>query len=300
MTTPTSAESEPTTVTSTVDGAPGYRPGKTLSLRAEAARQLTRRRTQFALGFLVLLPLLLMVAFLVGGSPSDDDSATRGISLVDVATASAANFTLFTLFASSTFLLVVVVALFCGDTVASEASWGSLRYLLAAPVPRGRLLRQKLLVALGYSAFALVLLPTVAMIAGTVAFGWAPLETPLGEEIAPWAAVGRIALAVGYIGVSLLMVGTLAFLLSVVTDAPLGAVGGAVMLYITSNILDSVEALGELRVVLPTRYNLAWLGSLSSPVQTDEMVKGGISVLLYSTLFLALAWRKFSRKDIVS
>ncbi len=300
MTTPTNAEPQTRDGHATVDGAPGYRPGATLSLRAEAARQLTRRRTQFALGFLVLLPLLLMVAFLVGGSPSDDDSATAGISLVDVATASAANFTLFTLFASSTFLLVVVVALFCGDTVASEASWGSLRYLLAAPVPRGRLLRQKLLVALGYSAFALVLLPTVAMIAGTLAFGWGPLETPLGEEIAPWAAVGRIALAVGYIGVSLLMVGSLAFLLSVVTDAPLGAVGGAVMLYITSNILDSVEALGELRVVLPTRYNLAWLGALSSPVQTDEMVKGGISVLLYSTLFLALAWRKFSRKDIVS
>jgi len=288
------------TVLATVDGAPGYRAGATLSLWAETARQLTRRRTQFALGFLIVLPLVLVVAFLVGGAPDDDEGEGRGVSLIDLATASAANFTLFTLFASSTFLLVVVVALFCGDTVASEASWGSLRYLLAAPVPRGRLLRQKLLVALGYSAFALVLLPTVALVAGTVAFGWSPLETPLGEHISPWAAVGRIALAVGYIGLSLMIVGSLAFLLSVATAAPLGAVGGAVMLYITSNILDSVEALGELRVVLPTRYNLAWLGAVSSPVQTEEMVKGAISVLLYSTLFLALAWRKFSRKDIVS
>ena len=46
----------------------------------------------------------------------------------------------------SGFLLVVVVALFCGDTVASEASWGSLRYLLAIPVPRARLLGVKLIV----------------------------------------------------------------------------------------------------------------------------------------------------------
>ena len=52
-------------------------------------------------------------------------------------------------FVSAGFLLVVAVALFCGDTVASEASWASLRYLLAAPVPRARLLRQKLAVALG-------------------------------------------------------------------------------------------------------------------------------------------------------
>jgi ABC-2 type transport system permease protein len=64
--------------------------------------------------------------------------------------------------------------------------------------------------------------------------------------------------------------------------------------------MDSVEALGDLRAVLPTRYNLAWLGALSSPVQTEDMVKGCISALLYSTLFLALAWRRFTRKDIVS
>ena len=46
------------------------------------------------------------------------------------------------MFVSTGFLLVVVVALFFGDTVASEASWSGLRYLLAAPIPRTRLLRR--------------------------------------------------------------------------------------------------------------------------------------------------------------
>jgi ABC-2 type transport system permease protein len=281
------------------DAATGYRPGRTLSLRAEIARQLTRRRTQVSLGFLVVLPLVLLAAFLIGGAGDEDDN-DRGISLVDLATASAANFTLFTLFASSTFLLVVLVALFCGDTVASEASWGSLRYLLTIPVPRSRLLRQKLLVGLFYSVFGLLLLPTAALIAGGFAFGWGPLETQLGEQIEFWPAVLRILAAVGYIGISLTMVASLAFLLSVTTDAPLGAVGGAVMLYITSNILDSVEALGDLRAVLPTRYNLAWLNVLSSPIQTDDIVKGCISAIVYSTIFLSIAWYRFGRKDIVS
>jgi ABC-2 type transport system permease protein len=299
--TPANAESEaPVSRPADTDAAFGYRPSGTLSLRAEVARQLTRRRTQVALGFLAVLPVILVVAFLVGGPEDDNDAATRGVSLVDVATSSAANFTLFALFASSTFLLVVVVALFCGDTVASEASWGSLRYLLAVPVPRARLLRQKLLVGLGYSAFALVLLPTSAMVAGGIAFGWGPLETQIGERIEFGPAVLRIAAAVGYIGITLLMVASLAFLLSVSTDAPLGAVGGAVMLYITSNILDSVTALGDLRAVLPTRYNLAWLNVLSSPIQTDEIVKGCISAVVYSTIFLSLAWYRFARKDIVS
>src|ERR671914_230268 len=49
----------------------------------------------------------------------------------------------------------------------------------------------------------------------------------------------------------------------------LGAVGGAVLLVILSSILDQIQALGGLRNLLPTHYNDAWLGLLSTPVQAD-------------------------------
>lgn len=105
-----------------------YKAGRTLPLRVELIRQLRRRRTQLTLGFLVLLPFILLAAFELGS----DSEGNRSGGLVDLATTGGANFTIFALFASSGFLLVVVVALFFGDTVASEASWSSLRYLLAA------------------------------------------------------------------------------------------------------------------------------------------------------------------------
>jgi ABC-2 type transport system permease protein len=276
-----------------------YRQRRTLTFGAEVARQLTRRRTQIALGFLVVLPLILVAAFKIG-RPGNGDSDANGANLADIATSGGINFTLFALYVSSGFLLLVIVALFCGDTVASEASWGTLRYLLAAPVPRGRLLRQKLTVGLAYSAFALVLLPLVSLIAGTIAFGWAPLRTQLGAQIPAWEALGRIALADGYIAITLLPVAALAFYLSVRTDAPLGAVGGAVMLWIVSNILEAVTALGDLRGLLPTRYGTAWLALLSSPVDGEDMVKGAVSAVVYTTVFLSLAWWRFLRKDIVS
>jgi ABC-2 type transport system permease protein len=270
------------------------------SLRAELARQVRRRRTQVLLGFLVLLPVILVFAFLLGDDDEGVDTASEGLSVVDLATNSGANFAVFTMFVSAGFLLVVTVALFCGDTVAGEASWGSLRYLLAAPVPRSRLMRSKLLVGLASSVFAVVLLATVALVAGTVAFGWEPLSTPFGDEIPAGEAVLRLAGIVGYLLVTLLVVAGLAFLLSVLTDQPLGAVGGAVMLIVISNILEFVDALGSLRALLPTRYGLGWLGLLSSPVQTDDMVKGAISALAYTTVFLTVAWWRFLRKDVVS
>jgi ABC-2 type transport system permease protein len=281
----------------------GYRATHTLTFATELRRQAGRRRTQLALGFMLGLPLIILVAFELGRRNSGGGgggSRGRFAQLADIATSGGLNFALFTLLVSASFLLVVVVALFCGDTVASEASWGSLRYLLAIPVPRGRLLGSKLQVSLLYSLVALVVLTGMALIAGTLRYGWHPLRTTVAGEIATGPAFWRLLGILAYIAVTLLVVAGLAFLLSVSTDAPLGAVGGAVLLQILSNILDQISALGSLRVILPTHYSDAWLGLLSNPIQTDDMVKGAISSMLYATLFFSWAWYRFLRKDVVS
>ncbi|GIG85361.1 ABC transporter permease subunit [Plantactinospora endophytica] len=281
-------------------GAAGYRPRATLALAAEWRRQASRRRTQFALGFMVLLPLIILVAFEFEGSGDDDNGGGEFGSLIELATTGGLNFALFALLVSSSFLLVVVVALFCGDTVASEASWGSLRYLLAVPVPRARLLAVKLVVALGYSLLALLLLAGTALLAGTLRYGWSPLSSTVAAQIPAGEGLLRLLGILGYLAVVLLVVAGLAFLLSVTTDAALGAVGGAVLLWILSSILDQITALGVLRDFLPTHYSSAWLGLLSTPVQTDDIVKGAISAICYATVFWSLAFWRFTRKDVVS
>jgi ABC-2 type transport system permease protein len=220
--------------------------------------------------------------------------------MVDLATTGGLNFALFSIYVSSGFLLVVVVALFFGDSVASEASWGSLRYLLAAPVPRSRLLAAKLIVAAGYSALAMLVLAATALLAGTLRYGWHPLRSAVAPELAPGAGLLRLLLVLGYLAVSLLVVAALAFLLSVSTDTPLGAVGGAVLLFIVSSILDQITALGDLRTVLPTHFADAWLGLLSTPVELDGVVRGTVSALCYGAGLVALAWWRFLRRDITS
>lgn len=281
--------------------AAGYRPGRTHTVRSEWRRQWRRRRTQGALAFMVLLPLILLVAFEIGGNDDDGPNGRGQFSqLVDVATAGGLNFALFTLFVSSGFLLVVVVALFCGDTVASEASWGSLRYLLAVPVPRARLLGVKLVVALGYCALAMLLLVGTALLVGTLRYGWHPLQSGLAADIEPGPGVVRLLSVTGYLGLSLLVVAGLAFLLSTLTDAPLGAVGGAVLLFIVSSILDQITALGGIRNFLPTHYSSAYLGLLTTPVQVDDAIKGAISALAYAAIFWTAAWIRFLRKDVTS
>ena len=246
----------------------------------------------------MVLPWVLVGAFEIGG-PASGGNGTPG--LVVAATNGGLNFTAFSFFVSAGFLLVVVVALFCGDTVASEASWSSLRYLLAAPVPRARLLRQKLAVAAAYSILAILTFALMAMVAGTVAFGWHPLRLPgSGIDVATGSALARLAVVFGYILVTETVVAGLAFLLSVSTDSPLGAVGGAVGLIIVSNILDAITALGGWREILPSHWQFAWISALQSQITWTGMIKGAAVSVSYAIVLFALAFRRFRTRDIVS
>jgi ABC-2 type transport system permease protein len=277
--------------------ATGYHAGRTLPLRVELVRQLKRRRTLVMGAILAALPFVLLIAFAVGGTPGGRNNQ---VTLMDTATASGANFAAVNLFVSAGFLLVVPVALFCGDTVASEASWSSLRYLLAAPVPRARLLWSKLVVALGLSLAAMVLLPVVALAAGTAAYGWGPLQIPTGGALATGTAAQRLAVVVAYIFVSQLVTAALAFWLSTRTDAPLGAVGGAVGLTIVGNVLDAVTALGHWRDFLPAHWQFAWADAVQPHQEWSGMIQGAAISVTYALVLFALAFRGFARKDVVS
>lgn len=277
-------------------GAPGYSARRTLPLRIEFIRQGRRRRTAITFALLIALPWVLVGAFELSGP-----AGSRAPGLVTQATKGGLNFAAFALFASGGFLLVVAVALFCGDTVATEANWASLRYLLAAPVPRARLLRQKLTVALAYSAVAVLIVPADALAAGTAAFGWHPLRLPgSGVELAAGAAFGRLALIVCYVLITELVVAGLAFLFSVSTDSPLGAVGGAVGVIIVSTILDAITALGGWRVILPTHWQLSWLNALQPQINWTPMIEGVAVSFCWAIIAVALAFRRFRDKDIVS
>jgi ABC-2 type transport system permease protein len=267
-----------------------------LPLRAEIGRQLRRRRTIGIFAVLTVLPLVLLLAFWLGDG--DGDSGERGF--VDLAQESGANLVIFTLFASTTFLLVVIVALFAGDTVPSEASWASLRYLLAAPVRRERLLRQKLVVAALSSVVAFVFLPAWTLVVGGIAYGWGPYVGPTGSQIGWPELAWRLLIIVGYLLLVMSVVGAFAFMLGVLTDAPLAAVGGAVLLMILCAILDSITALGSIRDGLPGHYAYAWRDALAPTIDYSEMITGALWSIGYAIIAIWFAFWYFLRKDITS
>ena len=151
----------------------------------EFIRQFRRRRT------LVTHGLVGLAAGGGGTLPSgsvprpDGDSDGRrfgggSLDLVGLATSGAANFTVTMLFFATSFLLILVTSVFLG-TPWPEKRRGTLRYLLAAPVPRRRLLVVKLAVGLVSTLVGIVLLVVTSYVIGLVAFGSGPLASPAGD-----------------------------------------------------------------------------------------------------------------------
>ena len=280
-----------------------YTPGKTLPYRLELYRQIKRKRTLFSYIFVISLPVIVALAVKFGTSGNSSGPTRFGsgtADLIGLATKGAANFTSTMFYFATPFLLVAVISIFNGDTVASEASWSTLRYLLAAPVPRTRLLIQKFKVSLTLSFISIVLLITTSWVVGAIAFGTAPMQTPLGVTFGNAQATQRIVVIGFYLALVLLSVAGLAFYLSVSTDVPLGAVGGAIGIIILSNILDAISGLGAIRNWLPTHYSFSWFDALSSSIDWTQMIRGASYSLILFSVLISLAVIKFNKKDITS
>ncbi|WP_199443691.1 ABC transporter permease [Umezawaea beigongshangensis] len=281
----------------TGDGAaPGFRPSRSLRISVELRRQLLRGRTALVAACAVLLPVVLIVSFGVGDPPAKGPTPDYEA----LAAESTPNFVMYVMFVAGTYLNGVLVALLVADGVASEAAYANLKYLLAIPVPRLRLLWRKAAVSALLSAVVVTLVPLVAVAAGALSIGAGNMTTPTGYTLPFGEALVVLALAELYVVVQLSWLAGLSLLLTASTDVPLGAVGGAVLASMFGQILDQVTALGSLREFLPSHYTWTWMELLSPEPDLRSLADGVLVSIAYACVFGTLAAFRFSRKDITS
>ncbi len=87
--------------------------------------------------------------------------------------------------------LPVAVAVLAGDSVAGEATGGTLRYLLIRPVGRTRFLVAKLVAMIAFVLFAIAMVVLTSYITGIALLGTGPAQLPL--ETGPRAASAGLA-----------------------------------------------------------------------------------------------------------
>jgi ABC-2 type transport system permease protein len=208
--------------------------------------------------------------------------------------------------------LPVAVAVMAGDSVAGEASAGTLRYLLVRPAGRTRLLAAKLVAMMVYVLAAVVLIALTAYVTGLLLFGSQPVgvsssgltslaATSLsGSGLTLTQILLRTLGAVAFIATSMLGVGAIALFLSTVTDSSLGAALGALAALVVSEVLVTLNSAAAVSPYLPTRYWLAWADFFRQPILWRSIERGFAVQAVYAAVFLAAAWAHFATKDVTS
>ena len=283
----------------------------TALIRTEFTKAARRTRTLIIALLLIGLPTLIVVAINAHGNRPD--RGDNGDGLFRLAHQSGLLVPAAVLTAMSGFLLVVIAGTFAGDSVAGDAAWGNLRYLLMRPVARGRLLIAKAFVAAVLIWIATIVVALAGLVAGIVLFGAHPVVVPRfsgfnGNEtgniglfqLSTGVLLLRTVFATAYVAfgfTALLAVGTF---FSTLTDTAASAIGATIGTYIVSEILDAISQLGRVRYAFPTHYLDSWSSMFTENRFSHDMVAGVVVQLAYLVVFGTAALLWFRRKDIRS
>ena len=262
-------------------------------LRVELGKAIHRVRTWvFALGLagLALIPVIFPPTDVGQGGPPFLDLITRnGLFAALVAVVIV-----------QPFFLPLGTGLLSGEAIAGEASAGTLRYLIARPTGRRRLLLSKFAAVMTQVAAAIGWLLLVGLIAGSIRFGLGPLPTLSGTTIPTGAAFVRVIASGVYILLGMAGLASIGLLFSTLTNSGPGATVATVAVAIASQIMDNLSALHAIHPYLLSHGWLAFADLFRSPVAWDGMERGVLLMAVYTAVFLALGLWVISRRDITS
>lgn len=265
-------------------------------LGSEIAVLFRRRRTWALLLALAAIPVLIAVAVRVSSAVPPG----RGPAFLDRITQNGLFVAFTAMLVSVPLFLPLTVGVVAGDTIAGEASLGTLRYLLVAPTGRVRLLLAKYAGALAFCVAAPVTVALAGAAIGAALFPVGPVTLLSGDVIQPPEAALRLLLIAAYLAVSLAGLSAIGLFLSTLTVVPVGAMAATVVLSVVSQVLDQLPQLEWLHPWLFSHYWLGFGDLLRQPVLWDSFAGNALLQAGYVAVFGALAYGRFVTKDVLS
>jgi ABC-2 type transport system permease protein len=267
-------------------------------------RKLARRpRTWAAIVLLDLLPTIVAILLAVtkiGPRPG------QGPAFLSAVLSEGSLFSVAALAIVLPLFLPVAVAVISGDSIAGEAQSGMLRYLLARPVGRTRLLVAKLVAVFAFVIVAVVIVAGTGYLVGSLLLGHEPvtattsISSVSGTTLSAAQIAIRTVITIGYVALSMIGVAAMALFLSTLTDSPLSASLGALAFLIGSSLLLTLDAAHSLQPYLPTRYWLSFVDLFRDPIHWYNVERGVGIQLVYVVVLLGAAWANFMTKDVTS
>jgi ABC-2 type transport system permease protein len=255
-----------------------------------------RKRNLLLLAVTAVFPLVIGIALRLA-APHGQGGNGPGASFFNQL---AGNGVFLSFIALSTLLILVlpvVVAVVAGDSVAGEAGYGTLRYLLAVPAGRTRLLAVKFATIVLWGLCATVIVSAVALAVGAGLFPVGPVTLLSGTTVPLADGLVRLLFVTLYVAAAMAAVG---LAVSTLTEHAIGAIAAIVVLVVTSEVVDNVPQLAAIGPYLPTHWWLSFDSVLRAPVDTSTLFKGLLSFGVYTVLFGSFGWARFTSADVTS
>jgi len=264
-------------------------------LRSELKIIFGRRRNIAGLGVLAVVPVILAISVRLS-SPNGEG----GVDIISGITGNG----LFVAFAALALelplFLPLAVSAISGDSVAGEANLGTLRYLLAVPAGRTRLLLIKYTAIVIFALVATLIVALVGTIMGLALFGGGDMTLLSGTQTSMADGVWRLLLSSFYLAAQFSALGAIGLFVSTLTEQPLGATIAIVLVDVLMFILDSISQLDWLHPWLLTHWWTAFADLLRDPMATESIQRGLVTAVVYAGVFWLAAWARLSTKDISS
>lgn len=206
--------------------------------------------------------------------------------------------------------LIILVTLFtviiAGDMVAGEFTWGTIKLLLIRPASRSKILLSKYLTTLLFAATLLIILFITALIVNGFSYGFERLTLPhltvnAAGQVQEKNMLFYVFATYGLKLIELVMIVTLAFMISTVFRSASLAIGLSIFIMFA----------GQVITLLFMRYTwgkyFLFANTDLTPYLEDRPLAEGMTMgfsitvlVVYFLLFNVLSWEIFRRRDVAA
>ena len=198
----------------------------------------------------------------------------------------------------------ILICLVTGDSIAGEASSGTLRLILQKPYSRTQIYLAKALSGFIYTISLIIFLALMTYVLGFFLFGSGDLivlrrgVTVISSDDVVW----RFCLAFCSGALSMLVVASLSMMISSFVNNAIGPIVGTISIIIGLNIIFTLGAplFKNLIPYIFTSHFIKWQYFFDFQIEIDKLKLSVIVQLAYIIVFNTIGIFHFNRKDILS
>ncbi|GAB3871563.1 ABC transporter permease subunit [Kibdelosporangium lantanae] len=253
-----------------------------------------RPRTLVLLGLLALYPIIFGIGTQVIDAPV---RANGDQSIIAAVAGNGLILPIIVLSTTMVFFLPLGTTIAAADALSGEASNGTMRNLLIAPVSRVRLLAVKSVGVAVVSLAATLMTALIAYVTGIIIAGPDSLITLSGTTLSAGEGLWRVLVGTGWVVVQMWAIGAVALAVSASTEHPLVVIASVMGGLVVFGLLTNIPALDWLQPFLLPESWQSIVDVVRDPMPAADLVTGLLRAVCYGVIGYSLALARIVTKD---